>query len=1105
MVSCGTCGQQNPNGFRFCGSCGSLLTHDAATSREVRKMITVLFSDLAGSTALGERLDPESLRRVLGRYFQRMREVLERHEGTVEKFIGDAVVAVFGIPRLHEDDALRAVRATVELQAALAELNRELGRDWGVMLQIRTGVNTGEVVAGSPAAGDALVLGDAANVAARLQQAAAPGEVLLGHATWQLVRHSVQAEPVTPLALKGKADRVAAWRLLALTPDVPGHARHRDVSMVGRESERELLLEAFDQVVAKRVCRLVTVLGAAGVGKSRLVDEALAGLGDRAVVLRGRCLSYGEGITFWPVAEVVRQAAAITHDDTLQAAHGKLAALLAGQEPAKQLASRIATTVGVADAAGVADQDSAADAGTRIASLPAGEEGVDQIVNGVAHAIGLPGVKAAPDETFWSIRKILEAIARRRSLVVCLDDVHRAEPTLLDLIEHLAGRSRGAPILLVCLAREELLDRRPTWDGGTPNAATIRLGPLSERDSGELIHRLLGRADLPLEVSRHIAEAAAGNPLFVEELVSMLIDEGLLRRDDGRWVAGTDLSEVSVPPSIQALLAARLEQLGLEERIVAERASVEGMVFHRSAVLDLCGDQLRGGVDPHLASLLRRELIRPDRSSFAGDEAFGFRHLLIRDAAYQAMPKELRAILHEHFADWLERTASDRSQEHEEILGYHLERAYRYRAELAPPGERERKLAHRAAQRLADAAGRATARIDLPAAANLLSRATSLLSRDDPTYPELLWEFGAALNRLGDSPGAEEVLTEAIEHASTSGDARLAARARLDRWFARLSTSPAAAIEAIPGEVQMLVPSLEALGDDLGLTKAWQVIAYRHWLVCEFEAMRQPLDRAVFHARRSGDRLEETEALGTLLWAYRWGPTPVAEGIRRCEEILREVRGDRRIEADVLATQGILLAMVGRFQQARGLLARTSEVYKDLGILYGTAIAAEGHLEVEMLAGDPVQAERIARAAYEERSWLADWAAAALAVALCAQERYEEAARYADSSRDSWGHRVMDQIVWRTASARALAGLGRLDQAVRLAREAVTLAGNTDALNLHGDALMGLAEVFRDAGRPEEAAEGARQALERYARKGNDVSARKAKTLLSELTRPTGS
>jgi len=788
------------------------------------------------------------------------------------------------------------------------------------------------------------------------------------------------------------------------------------------------------------------------------VEEALASVGERATVLRGRCLSYGEGITYWPVAEIVREAAGIADDHF--------------------------------------DSD---DPRTRIASLVSGEERADRIVKGVAHVIGLPGAQAAPDETFWSIRRFLEAVARRGPLVACFEDIHWAEPTLLDLIEHIADRSRDAPILLVCAAREELLDRRPGWGAGKPAHATIQLEPLSEPAGQELVDHLLGQAEFPLQLRRRIAEAADGNPLFAEEFVSM-IDEGSLPRHDGEWKATGDRLEVSVPATIQALLAARLDQLDAPERIVGERASVEGTVFHRGAVLELCGSVLREPVDPQLGSLLRRELIRPDRAVFAGEEAFRFRHVLIREAAYQAMPKQLRAELHERFADWLERTAGDRIQEHEEILAYHLERAYQYRVELAPPRMHEQELARRAAQRLAAAARRATARIDLAAAANLLGRATTLASRDEPIYPQLLWELGVTLNRLGDDARAERVLSEVVELAPTSDDARLGPRARLDLLFARLHIGATGVIERIPVEVPALVPALEDLGDDLGLTKAWQLLAARHWLVCEFEAARQPLDRALLYARRTGDRLEEGGVLAALVWTCRWGPTPVEDGIGQCEQVAGEVRGDRRIQAEVLATQGVLLAMLGSFQEARVLLGRTGEIYKDLGLLYGLGLTSEARLAIELLAGDPVEAERAARAVYEEYrqepNWMSDRAASALALTLCAQERYQEATRYTEIAGGRSGDQVMDQILWRIARSRALAGLGQLDEAARVAREAVTLAANTDALNLHGDALMALAKVLRVAGQPDQAADAAQQALERYTRKGNLVSARTAETLL---------
>ena len=404
------------------------------------------------------------------------------------------------------------------------------------------------------------------------------------------------------------------------------------------------------------------------------MEEALASVGERATVLRGRCLSYGAGITYWPVAEVVHEAA------------------------------------GIAD-----DHSDADDPRTRIASLVSGEERADRIVNGVAHAIGLLGAQAAPDETFWSIRRFLEAVARRGPLVACFEDIHWAEPTLLDLIEHIADRSREAPILLVCAARGELLDRRPGWGGGKPADAIIHLEPLSEPASQELVDRLLGQAAPPLQLRHRIAEAADGNPLFAEEFVSMLIDEGSLLRHDGEWAAADGL-EVSVPASIQALSRRGWISSTRRSESWASVPRSRARCFIAARCLS-CAAVHRAKRSTRSSACCCAELIRPDRAVFAGDEAFRFWHLLIREAAYQAMPKQLRAQLHERFADWLERTAGDRIQEHEEILAYHLERAYQYRVELAPPRMHEQELARRAAQRLAAAARRAMARIDLAVAA----------------------------------------------------------------------------------------------------------------------------------------------------------------------------------------------------------------------------------------------------------------------------------------------------------------------------------------------------------------------------------------------------
>jgi DNA-binding SARP family transcriptional activator len=1004
----------------------ALATPPPAAPAPVRKPVTVLCAELRLGSTPGASLDPEALSGVYERALAVLVSTLERYGGKLAATAGERVVGVFGISALHEDDALRAAQASLAARDALDAQAAALQQERGRRLTVRFGLATGEVLVGGPTPPG--FAGDAIAHASELAASAAPGEIYLSEETYRLAAGALEVQPVRPGQLRLQAARIGV-RPLAVRLDAP---------LVGRDAELGRLSEAFTRARRDRKPVLMSVFGEAGIGKTRLAYELARRLAGDATVLTGHCLPYGEGITFWPLRELVRQAGAP------QGTRDQLQELLSDQADAARVAEQLAAASGPSEP-----------------------------------------VAVAASEIFWATRRLLETLARRWPLLIVLEDLHWAEPTFLDLVESLAtpAPDASAPLLLLCLARPELLEQRPAWVTGAVGAEALELQPLADDAATALLDELTGTRRLPASAHRQLLEAAGGNPFFLEQLAASLSER--------RW--GDDLP---LPPTIQALLAARLERLGPGEHAVLARAAVLGSDFWSQGVAELLPEQARAPLHRHLQALVAKGLVQPGPSHDRVDEDFRFRHILIQQAAYRAIPKSLRADLHERFADWLQRRDGGRASQYDEILGYHLEQAYRYRAELGPPGERERQLARRAAQRLAAAGRRASARIDLPAAANLLGRATALLSEDDPTYAELLWEFGVALNRRGGDPRVEEVLTEVIQHASASGDGRLAARARLDRWVARADSMPRRYLEAIPDDVQTLIPELEALGDDLGLTKAWQLIAYRHWLVCEFDATRQPLDRALLHARRSGDRLEETEALGGLLWAYRWGPTPVEEGIHRCEDILQEVGGDRRIQAQVLATQGVLQAMLGRFQEARLLLARTGEIYQDLGLPFGAAMTSEGLLEVEMLGADPVQAERTARAVYEERTWVSNRAAAALAVALCDQERYEEAARYAEISRERLTDRVMDQVIWRTASTQALAGLGRLDQAVRLGREAVTIAGTTDALNLHGDALMGLANACRHAHQRKEAAESARQALDRYVRKGNVVSAQKAETLL---------
>ncbi|MGA9161573.1 MAG: adenylate/guanylate cyclase domain-containing protein, partial [Actinomycetota bacterium] len=663
MLACPSCGRESPDDFAFCPACASPLTA-GPLEREVRKTVTVVFCDVTGSTALGERLDPESLRDVQSRYFEAMRRAIERHGGTVEKYIGDAVMAVFGIPHLHEDDALRAVRACVEMREGLAALNEELGRDRGVTLEVRIGVNTGEVVAGDPTAGQALVTGDAVNVAARLEQHTAPGGILVGDETHRLVRHVVEAEPVDPLALKGKAEPVAAWRLLDVR-DVPGAIpRSLGSPMVGRRRQLAQLRQAFDAVVEDRTCALVTVFGSAGVGKSRLVEEFLSGLDGGVTVLTGRCLPYGEGITYHPVVESVKQAAGLADFDPPEVVESKVCSVLATDEHQELVCRHVSQLMGIADA-------------------------------------------GAGEETFWAIRRFYEAVARERPLVLVFDDVQWGEPTFLDLLDHITDWSGGSPILLMCMARPDLLEARPAWGGGKLRASSVALDPLTEEQTADLIGNLLGVPQVADELVGAIAGRAEGNPLFVEETIAMLIDDGRLVRKDGGWRAVDELSAVTVPPSIQALLAARLERLSPEERLLLEAAAVIGRDVFAGAVRELVPEDARERVPSDLMGLVRKELIQPIPTTLRGEDAFRFRHLLIRDAAYDAVAKSRRADLHERFADWLEVVAGEAVTEEEEIVAYHLERAFAYRRELGPADARSDALGRHAALRLAAAGRRA--------------------------------------------------------------------------------------------------------------------------------------------------------------------------------------------------------------------------------------------------------------------------------------------------------------------------------------------------------------------------------------------------------------
>jgi class 3 adenylate cyclase/tetratricopeptide (TPR) repeat protein len=1022
VSACPACGSANREGARYCDACGSRLS--AVDVREQRKTVTVLFCDVTGSTALGERLDPESLRAVLARYFEVASATIERHGGTVEKFIGDAVMAVFGVPVLHEDDALRATRAGREIQGAIESLNGELERDFGTKLAVRIGVATGEVVTGTA---ERLATGDTVNVAARLEQAAQPGEVLLGAETLRLVRGAVQVEPVEPLAAKGKSAPLAAFRLVRVSDEAP--ARAHDAPFVGRERERRLLADAWERARAERAPHLFTLLGAAGVGKSRLAAEFLAGIED-ATVVRGRCPSYGEGITYWPVVEILVQ--------------------LLGSEPADRLAEL--------------DLDETA-ASALLGLLGTGEQ------------------PASPEVAAWAVRKLLEAVAESTPIVVQLDDLQWAEPALLDLVEHVADLSRGAPILLLCLARPDLLDRRPSWGGGKLNATTALLEPLSGEESEQLVESLLRGESLAGDARARVVATSGGNPLFVEELLALL-------RERGR-------GDLELPPTIQALLAARIDQLDPSERGVLERGSVEGEIFHRGAVEVLAGDE--ADVPARLVALVRKELVRPERAQLRGDDAYRFRHLLIRDAAYESLPKAVRTELHERFADWLEERGAD-LVELDEILGYHLEQAYRYRVELGPPDERSERLAERARERLVAAAYRAGQRGDEYARASLVSRAVELAPAEAGTV-RLRLRLAEHLLFLGDVVRAADVAEEALSLARGAGDrgAELLAQWALLKqryWMGTEDTS--AELEAFAAEA---IPLFEQAGDDEGLVEAWRAIADVEFGRGRFADCLVAKRRALEHARRTGNTSEARFLLAEMGSSLFYGPTAAAELLHWQEEH-RWLEPTRPTMAVV---RGATLGLLGRFDDGREAIGEAEDHGRELGVDGVLARAALERGELELLAGNTAEGVRQLRAACEliERlgrlSVLSTWAAE-LARALLALGCDDEAEGWSiRSEKLGAGDDLVTQVLWRQTRARVLARRGEHDAARRLAAEAVELADSTDMLIQRGHALADLAEVLELGGDVAGAAAALERALAEYERKGAPPAVEQIRARLAAL------
>jgi DNA-binding SARP family transcriptional activator/tetratricopeptide (TPR) repeat protein len=975
---------------------------------ERRKTVTILLADI---TSPGTA-DPELLHDSSTRALARMRTVLEEHGATIEQRAGDEVLAVFGIPQAHEDDALRAARAALELEVELDGLSDVLEAEGRGRIELRVGIETGEALVGVDETGHGFAAGPAIGEAKRMLQRALANEILAGPATVRLLGEAASLEPA------GDGDACAS-RLLELLEGAPALARHLEAPLVGREAELAALREAFAGACAERRCRVFLVLGEPGIGKSRLAHELAVELEPSATVLFGRCVAYGKGATFLPLAEIVRSVRE----------HQPLGEVLAGDEHEDLI-------------------------GARLAQLTGEDEG-----------------PASGGETFWAVRRFFEALAATRPLVLVFEDLHWGEPTLLDLIDYLGDRST-APILLLGLTRPELLEQRPGWN--EREAAALR--PLGGEESEALLDSL---GPAPEAQRDEILATAGGNPLFLEQLLAHAAESGATE---------------TLPPSIDALLASRLDRLETGGLAVLQRAAVAGARFSRDVVVELLREEQPTDVDSHLLAGVRKGLLRVERQR---DGAFRFHHVLVRDAAYATLPKTQRAELHERVARWLEA----QPERTDELVGFHLEQAHDYVVELGHAKGRAAALASTASARLGAAGLRAWRRADATSTVDLLGRAVRLLPRSNPGRLELLCELGLALRTAGEIARAEEVLQEGAEAAAADGDERLELRARLELANVRLSSNPEGGADRLLELAEVAIPRFAELDDDRSLGRAWLLAGYVHGgQHCQNAKWTEAAERALAHYRRAG--WPTAACVGEIATSLYYGPVPVPEAIERCELLLAEV-SDRGGEARVLAWLGGLEGLAGRVDTARSLVDRASEIYDDLGYRIELASARGAVLgELELLADRPDRAEEILRSCCDvlsemQMGVLLASRAAELAEAIYRQGRYDEAAGWLELAGE---HAAADdvgaQFLRRAVEAKVLARRELFAEAEAVAREAVALAAPTDAVSNRAKVALDLAEVLQLADKAAQAGKAARAALTQFDEKGNLMGAQRARRVL---------
>ncbi|HVR31671.1 MAG TPA: AAA family ATPase, partial [Acidimicrobiia bacterium] len=968
-----------------------------------RKPVTVVFVDLA-PVRPHEGRDPENRQHLVHRGYDLAVAALTRHGGVVQGLIGDVVVAVFGIPAAREDDALRAARAALEIRRDLAALNEELRRG-GAGLMARIGVDTGEVIVGGSPLDRPSASGDAVNMAARLQQSAAQGDVLLGEGTLRLVESSVVVETAS-------LDE-RAWRLVDVLSNPA--VTVSTTSMFGRSRELDRLRAIFEDTIRNRQPTVVTVLGEAGIGKTRLVGEFATSVEPSARVLTGHCPPYGDGITFWPVREIILQA--------------------------------------------VGDGGPAA-----ISELMAGEMDGESIAFQVTAVAGLGPEPEAGSNPFPALRRFLERLAEAGPLVVVVEDVHWAQPTLLDLIDYFAG-SAAAPILLLCPARPEYLDQPRHRELGDEHGTTLVLEPLGRDDSQKLIVARRGERGISEETLDLLVETAQGNPLFLGQMLAALEEE----------------REVALPGSIQALLAARLDRLGPAQRDLIRSASVAGVGFSTETLEALVPTQVRPLLGRHLRALEEKALILPSDGS---SRSFTFHHVLIQQAAYRSIPREVRAELHERLAEWLELDTRRGHPEPEEVVGYHLEQAYENRRRLGLDDEHTRGLAVEAGQRLANAGFRAYLRYDGAATANLLGRAQALLPDDHPQRPEVLRQLAEVYQVLGRHDRAAEVLDERL---GFEADPLIQQAIRLERAKVNIHLGPDShSLTSMRAEAERALEVFEAEGDQAGRARAYLVLVFLHELEGDMAAMEHAAQRGLVHADLSGEPREELAMRWMLAWAVMRGSAPVPACIELCEELVRW-RG--RQHPGVLSELGVLWAMRGDIDEGRRLIARARELAAmELRVRRPLMFIAVSSGTVETMSGDGAAAERELRLGLDlatdfgERDVIAQ-ATAGLALNLVARGRLDEANDFVRQSRVAAPtESVISQVLWRIATA--VVGANDQTEAEQLARQAVELVPD-DMLNLAADIRLDLARVLVAGGQQAAAGIQIEEAVALYTRKGN--------------------